>query len=326
MKKTLVVLMLFTLTTAWGMQQNDVLSNKNNQIMMAVERNDLTAVRRLIGSYYDNDTIIDLMSAYANKRSWSKEDLCRYLDPILKRIKDTINVRNKKGDTPLIVALREDNQVLAKYLIDQGADVNLSGNNGDTPIYIATKNDNAVLVKYLIDNGANVDKQNTHGYVPLNIALERDNEVIAKYLIDNTTNTNYRVKCSNYGSKNGDTFLLIATRNESEILAKYLIDHGANVNKTGENGDTPLIVAAKNSLENLVKYLVEHGAYVNKSNDYGDVPLLTVIKSCNKNIVKYLIKNGADVNYTHANNSVLDAANNFGSDEIVQILKDAGAE
>lgn len=51
MKKTLVVLMLFTLTTAWGMQQNDVLSNKNNQIMMAVERNDLTAVRRLESIY-----------------------------------------------------------------------------------------------------------------------------------------------------------------------------------------------------------------------------------------------------------------------------------
>ncbi len=325
-KKALITSIFFALTTVEGMRQNDITSNHNNSIMAAVERKDINAVKRLIGSFYDNDTIVDLMSAYANKRSWSKEDLQRYLDPILKKIKDTINKRNKKGDTPLVVALREDSQILAEYLIDQGADVNLIGNNGDTPIYIATKNDNAILVKRLIENGANVDKRNAHGYVPLNIALERDNEVIARYLIDNTTNTNYRVKCSDYGSKNGDTFLLTATRNENEILAKYLIDHGANVNKTGENGDTSLIVAAKNGLVDLVKYLIEHGAYVNKPNDCGDVPLLMAIECCNKNIVKYLIENGADVNYRHANNSVLDAANNFGSYEIIQILQEAGAK
>jgi len=145
-------------------------------------------------------------------------------------------------------------------------------------------------------------------------------------LIDNTTNTNYRIKCSNYGAKNGDTFLLTATRNESETLAKYLIDHGANVNKTGEKGDTPLIVAVKNGLVNLVKYLIEHGAYVNKPNDYGDVPLLIAIECCNKNIVKYLIEHNADVNYRHANNSILDTANNFGSDEIIRMLQDAGAK
>lgn len=317
MKKTLVVLMLFALTTAWGMQQNDVLSNKNNQIMMAVERNDLTAVRKLIGSFCDNDTILDLMSAYANKRSWSEEDLCRYLDPILKRIEDTIDERNKKGNTPLVVALREDNQVLAKYLIDQGANVNLSGNNGDTPIYIATKNDNAVLVKYLIDNGANVNKRNIYNDVPLKIALEHNNEVIVRYLIDNGANVNYR---------GADTGLLVAVRKGNETLAEYLIEHGAHVNETGSNDVTPLLIATKNDLENLVKCLVEHGAYVNKQDVYGNTPLLIAVKRCNKNIVKYLIKSGADVNYIHANNSVLDAANNFGSDEIVQILKDAGAE
>ncbi len=162
MKKICVISMLFALATTWGMQQSDISLNRDNLIMTAVERKDINTVKRLIGSFYDNDTIIDLMSSYANKRSWSKETLQQYLDPILNKIKDAINVRNKRGDTPLIVALREDNRTLAEYLIDQGADVNLSGDNGDTPVFTATKNNNAVLVKYLIDNGANVNKQNVY--------------------------------------------------------------------------------------------------------------------------------------------------------------------
>lgn len=148
MKKTFIISMLVASAGVFGMIPN-VASNRSNSIMTAVERRDINAVKRLIGSFYDNNTIIDLMSAYANKRSWSKADLQQYLDPILKKIRDTINVRNKKGDTPLITAIRNENESLAKYLVERGAHIHVPNCFGRTAQTVAEDSEYNAIIEIL---------------------------------------------------------------------------------------------------------------------------------------------------------------------------------
>lgn len=56
--------------------------------------------------------------------------------------------------SPLLDAVANNNTANAKWLIDNGADVNLSNNNGGTPLLMAIYCQNIEIEKYLIKNGA----------------------------------------------------------------------------------------------------------------------------------------------------------------------------
>lgn len=50
-----------------------------------------------------------------------------------------INERTKSGDTPLLISVRKERLAVAKYLIENGADVNLANYAGYTPLHFAAK-------------------------------------------------------------------------------------------------------------------------------------------------------------------------------------------
>jgi len=44
-----------------------------------------------------------------------------------------------------------------KYLIEQGADINIENESGETPLFNACSSGNENLVKYLIEHGADIN-------------------------------------------------------------------------------------------------------------------------------------------------------------------------
>jgi len=63
-------------------------------------------------------------------------------------------VRDEKGDTPLLIAIRQGNHRLARHLVWQGADVNVVAADGRTALAIAEALNEPDLVKMLLQNGA----------------------------------------------------------------------------------------------------------------------------------------------------------------------------
>ena len=51
-----------------------------------------------------------------------------------------------------------------KKFISDGADINAQDGYGNTPLMLAAQANNYVIAKYLIDNGAQVDKRNGDGW------------------------------------------------------------------------------------------------------------------------------------------------------------------
>lgn len=106
----------------------------------------------------------------------------QYLDPILKKIRDTINVRNKKGDTPLITAIRNENESLAKYLVERGANIDKRGENDNTPVLVAVEEHNKILTKYLVERGAHIHVPNCFGRTAQTVTEDSEYNAIIEIL------------------------------------------------------------------------------------------------------------------------------------------------
>jgi len=147
------------------------------------------------------------------------------------------NFRNNNTDTGTGLEL-------ARFLRDNGADVNENCGDGSLPLVIAVAQRNINLANLLLELGADPDK--THGYAPLLWALfqsedgeiELDRIVITKRLLEYKANVNIVY--------NDVTPLMQAMYFESPEkveLVSCLLAAGANVNKANNEGVTPLMTA-----------------------------------------------------------------------------------
>lgn len=65
-----------------------------------------------------------------------------------------INIRAKYNTTPLFLTVYNDNYHMTKLLLEKGADTNVKNNRGDTPLLIARKHSHIKIEQLLIEYGA----------------------------------------------------------------------------------------------------------------------------------------------------------------------------
>ncbi|KAM0884681.1 hypothetical protein ACQ4PT_030823 [Festuca glaucescens] len=181
------------------------------------------------------------------------------------------DVDDLKGVTPLSSAALFGEVVVARYLLDHGADPNKIENSGSVALHNAAKNGNEGVVRLLLSRGARVDIAVAHG-TPLHIAASYGKTSVLKILLDHHADPN-RV------SEVSGTPLVTALHStkyglsESDSLecVKLLVKAGANVNYANPN--TPLVVATMCGLTDCIKYLLEAGANPNISDKQGRMPI-----------------------------------------------------
>jgi hypothetical protein len=94
---------------------------------------------------------------------------------------------NSRGWTPLSVAVFQQHVDLARYLLDNGADVNYANSNGTTILmYAKTKllhtDDNYDFMKFLINHGADVTAKDLHGKTVLDYVREKEDTRMEQFL------------------------------------------------------------------------------------------------------------------------------------------------
>jgi len=168
-----------------------------------------------------------------------------------------VNFRYDYNITILMAASNAGKIEIVKYLVKNGADINLNDESeyGGSALFNASAEGHLEIVKYLVDNGADINLQVTTGSTALMMAS--DDIEIVKYLIENGADVNIQ----NY---EGTTALVWASsikRNElkSLELIKYLIENGADVN-LHDGGNTALYWASTFGYKEIVKYLKSKGA------------------------------------------------------------------
>ena len=146
----------------------------------AAKFNDVSTVRSLVSKGVNPNSIDakgELMLNLAIKDN--SEDVVTFL--VANKATD-VDISNKFGETPLMIASIEGNLVLVKSLIQQQkAQIN---HIGWTPLHYACAKGHLEVSQYLIANGAIVDALSPANTTPLMMAVQSGNEALVKLLLD----------------------------------------------------------------------------------------------------------------------------------------------
>ena len=171
-----------------------------------------------------------------------------------------------------------------KFLIEQGADVNISNEASAGPLEYAVRSGHPEIAKILLDNGADVEGKcrGTDIKVPLVSAVNNGDVEMVKILLSYGADINHG---------RGPTPLHLSIIYKDYQMAKFLLENGVDVNIAKHDGMTALHDAVKSGNMEMVKLLVEKGADVNaEAKREGFTPLNY---ARDEEIKTYLISHGA---------------------------------
>ncbi|MBV5294067.1 MAG: ankyrin repeat domain-containing protein [Curvibacter lanceolatus] len=156
----------------------------------AIRRNDASTLQTLIRRGFDPNTVdeagqpglmmaVDLQSV-------------RAVEALLSAPNIQAEVRNKKGESALMLCAIRGDLALAKLLIEHDADVNKTG---WTPLHYAasgTTQNQVEMVRLLLDNSAYIDAASPNGSTPLMMAAMYGRSDVLKVLIEEGADASLR--------------------------------------------------------------------------------------------------------------------------------------
>lgn len=149
---------------------------------------------------------------------------------------NVINSKDRNGNSPLSIAVSKQDLEMMRFLIENGADVNIEDFFRVPPIYYAITKGTTEMIELLIDKNANID-----GYF-------------------------------SYGDERRTLIGWAIDENSSEKV-EVLLKHGASPNsefdRYDSSGNSCLHVAIQKNYSRIVELLIEHHADVNVQNERG---------------------------------------------------------
>ena len=139
-------------------------------------------------------------------------------------------------DSRLGIAVKNNDVILLKLLLDAGADKDKANDHDETPLHVAACYGRSECMNILIEAGADINKAGWHGWTPLHCAAYDGHSECMKILIEAGADIDKSSK-SKWTPLHG-----AAAYGHSECV-KILLDNGANKNKVTKEGDTPLQLA-----------------------------------------------------------------------------------
>ena len=109
------------------------------------------------------------------------ENSFKAFEVLAKHPKTNLNVRNKHGESGLMLASLRGNLSVAKLLIQRDADVN---HPGWTPLHYASSGGHTEIIQLLLDKSAYIDAESPNGTTPLMMAARYGNSKAVQLLID----------------------------------------------------------------------------------------------------------------------------------------------
>ena len=181
---------------------------QSTSLMKSIAFNDLQIFNKLI-LIKENLNIVDLNGDVALHYACEKYTKFDYVEMLIKNGAD-VNIANKIGETPLMVACHHQNLQMITLLLKNGAKVNAFDFKGQTALMLATLHGfwRFPVIKLLLKYGANINQTDHNGDCALHYALFCRIERAANILINEGCLVDIRNKFGFsplvYGAMEGD--------------------------------------------------------------------------------------------------------------------------
>ncbi|XP_016323378.1 fibronectin type 3 and ankyrin repeat domains protein 1-like [Sinocyclocheilus anshuiensis] len=175
-----------------------------------------------------------------------------------------VDVYDKMGFSPLMVAAQKGFTSLVDILVKHGADINKKDSTGKESLMQACFAGHLDTVKYLRNCGSTCESQDTDGCTPLHWAVDGVHLPVITYMIQDGCEVRGRVFLSLW-----TPLMRVSAISGNAAVASILLQAGADVNVRDKAGKTPLMVAVLNNHVELVKLLLYGGADHHMKNEYG---------------------------------------------------------
>lgn len=290
----------------------------------------------------------------------SSPEIIKTIDLLLEHGAD-LNSMNEALQTPFFLSaisydsqFRNKTQPVLKHLLSRGAMIDVQDINGRTSLYFVVKNEDAMLARFLLENGADPTIADNAGDSPYKLALQKNMRAILSIIEKATVSlaldgddmdAAFLKACK--GGKRGVAEMLVKRGNVdityvdndgrsalhyvAELgmlsLAKFLTEQGVDLNYTDKNGQTVLHFASSSRQREMVRYLLEQGADSTIADHKGVLPIHLVTNRGQHDLLKLLLEHGSDP-FVMSNDgeSLLLVACYTRSRECVRLLLEAGLD
>jgi len=224
---------------------------------------------------------------------------------------------------PLFLACKMKSVKMVKLLLDYNADVNQIHHHYTCLIH-AAENSELLIAKTLLEYGANPYHMHALYGSALNCAVWEDNFEMVQLLIE------YGARADVTNTEN-QSILLAPAKNGNKVLILYLLQHGATINEHCTNGITPLMyicrygTAYPKEICSIIQFMKSLGVNIHQKDKQGHTALWEAVESqnilavdclrrlggslkeatynhprlfssANSEFLDYLLTNGADIN------------------------------
>ena len=249
---------------------------------------------------------MDYIKIYNNLFSYAKNnktDLFKEeMEAIKKDYKFNINIIDKTNKYFINYAIITNNIELTKYLLENGAKLDMDNDN-NTIITIPIEYNMNELLEILLEADKNnigtsiINFKNRAKKTPLHIAIEFKNMNAIQLLLKYKAN-------ANVSDKDGYNALYYAVKSKSIEICTLILQYVTNIDSRCVSGESVLHIACALQFTSCVKLLVQNKIDVNIHDTENEI---TAIYHCvslnNYELTEYLINNNAklDIQDTRGN-------------------------
>ncbi|CAF2773850.1 unnamed protein product [Rotaria sp. Silwood2] len=197
-----------------------------------------------------------------------------------KGVDGIINYNNPTdGETPLLVAVKKNDEIMMQYLLDLGANSNVTDFKGRTPLMRAAEHGFVEAVQTLLNANAKTNTRDLNGndilFACLSDGTLRQQECFSIIMSKRTPDVN--------GMTTTGKPVLVAACENGVIMEKIcltLLERGADANATDrETGITALHAACASGAVKVVRELLQRNANVNARDIHQRTPAHAAITS-----------------------------------------------
>ncbi|KAK6998063.1 ankyrin repeat domain-containing protein 50, partial [Biomphalaria glabrata] len=206
---------------------------------------------------------------------------------LVQTYKAKVNLKDYRGDTPLILAASTKNKPMVDFLLKRHASRHLTNTQGISAMMEAASSGCRDIVGALHCEGYNLELSDSQGWTPLMFASFSGDHSTVEFLLD----VGAKIDAS---SNLCATSLIIACGQSQEKAVSVLLDRGASVNAKDLNCQTGLIYAARNGHKAILELLLRSGVDVNQADVFKRTSLMHAVLNADLESLKVIIQHKAD--------------------------------